>query len=107
MFSLLFTAASAVCVQGFPLLSLWLCWKFTGLNAAIREKQSYTAAICRRKRTRYNIHVKLDVMCCKKRDEHVIGIARATQIPGMMIHTTLKSAQWVETKAVKALEGEN
>jgi hypothetical protein len=51
--------------------------------------------------------VKLDVVCCKKRGEHAIGIARATQIPGMIIHTALKSAQAVETTAVKLLEGEN
>lgn len=37
----------------------------------------------------------------------VIGFAHATQIPGMMIHTTLKSAQGVETKAIKPLKGEN
>jgi hypothetical protein len=33
--------------------------------------------------------------------------AHATPIPKMMIHTTLKSAQAVETKDVKPLKGEN
>jgi hypothetical protein len=55
----------------------------------------------------YSILVKLDVMCCKKRGKHEIDIERATQFPDMMIHTTLKSAQAVETKAVKPLKGEN
>jgi hypothetical protein len=54
------------------------------------EEYRYTAAISRRKDTSYNIHVKLDVMCHKKRGTHVIEIACATQIPDMMIHTTLK-----------------
>jgi hypothetical protein len=48
----------------------------------------------------YNIHAKLDVICCKKRGERAIDVARATQIPGIMIHTALKSGQAVETKAV-------
>jgi hypothetical protein len=51
--------------------------------------------------------MKLNVMSCKKRGEPAIDIARATQIPDIMIHITLKSAQGVETKAVKPLEGEN
>lgn len=55
----------------------------------------------------YNIHVKLGVVCCKKRGEHAIGFAHASQIPGMLIHAALKSAQAVETKAVKPLKGEN
>jgi hypothetical protein len=37
----------------------------------------------------YNIHVKLDVVCCKKRGEHVINIALAIHIPVMMNHTAL------------------
>jgi hypothetical protein len=47
-----------------------------------------------------NIHVKLDVMCCKKRGKHAVNITHAIQIPEMMIHTGLKSAQGIETKAV-------
>jgi hypothetical protein len=55
----------------------------------------------------YNIHIKFDVICCNQRGEHAIDIVHATQIPGMMIHTALKSAQAVETNAVKPPEGEN
>jgi hypothetical protein len=45
--------------------------------------------------------VKLDVVCCKKRGERAIDIARAIHIPVTMIRTALKSAQAVETKAIK------
>jgi hypothetical protein len=41
--------------------------------------------------------VTLDVLQ-KKRGEHEADIACAAQIPGMMIHTCLKSAQAVERK---------
>jgi hypothetical protein len=51
--------------------------------------------------------VKLVVICSKTRGEHAIDIAPATQIPGMMIHAALKSAQTGEIKAVKPLKGEN
>jgi hypothetical protein len=73
----------------------------------MREGHSYITAIFRGKRTNYNIYVKLDVIYHNQRGECAIGITHATQIPDMMIHTTLKSAQVVETKAVKPLKGEN
>jgi hypothetical protein len=47
-----------------------------------------------------NIHVKLDVVCCKKGGKHAVDIVHAIQIPEMVIHTGLKSAQEIETKAV-------
>jgi hypothetical protein len=50
------------------------------------EKHSCSAAICRRKHTNYNIHVKLDIMCRKKRGRRVVDIACA-------IHSILKSAK--------------
>jgi hypothetical protein len=43
----------------------------------------------------------------EKRGERATDIARAIHIPEMMIYTTLKSAQEIETKAIKPLEGEN
>jgi hypothetical protein len=73
----------------------------------MREKHSYTAATCRRKHTSYSIHVKLDITCCKKRGQHAIDIACATEIRDMIIHITLKSAPGVKTKAFKPLKGEN
>jgi hypothetical protein len=79
-FSPLFTSTSALYVQGFLLFSLWLCLKFTALAAAVSEEHS-CAAICKRKHTIYNIHVKLDLMHRKKRGTCVIDIAHAIQIP--------------------------
>lgn len=103
-FSPLFATASAPYVEGFfPYFSLWLCKKFTALAAAMCEEHNCRSAICRRKCSRYSIHVKLDVMCHKKRRKHAIDIAHAIQIPGMMIRTDLKSAQEIETKAVNLL----
>jgi hypothetical protein len=99
-FSQLLTPASAVCVWGSLLLSLWLLKIYWPCC-------SCTATICRRKHTSYNIHVKLDVMCRKKRDERATDIAHATHIPDMMRHTTLKSAHGVETKSVKPHDCEN
>jgi hypothetical protein len=51
----------------------------------------------------YNNYVTLNVMCCKKRDEHEADIVCAAQIPGMLIHTCLKSAQAVERKTFTTL----
>jgi hypothetical protein len=51
--------------------------------------------------------VKLDVICCKTRDEHALDTARAAHIPEMMIHTVLKSAQEIETKALNLLNHSN
>jgi hypothetical protein len=67
------------------------------------EEHSCSTAICRRKRTSYNINVEFDIMCRKKRGECAIDIAHGIQIPEMMIHTILKSAQEIEPKAVNLL----
>jgi hypothetical protein len=61
------------------------------------EDHSCSSAICRRKRSSYNIHVKLDL------GKRAVDIANAIQSPEMMIHTGLKSAQEIETKAVNVL----
>jgi hypothetical protein len=55
---------------------------------------------CKRKCTGYNIHVKLGVTHCKKRSECEMDIAYALQTLDMMIHTILKIAQGIETKAL-------
>jgi hypothetical protein len=50
------------------------------------------------------INVELDMMCCKKRGECVVVISRFIQIPEMMIHTILNSAQEIKTRAVNLLK---
>jgi hypothetical protein len=64
-FSPLFTSASALCVLGFLLFSLWWCLKFTTLAAVLSEEHSCSSAICRRKCTSYNIHMKFDITFLK------------------------------------------
>jgi hypothetical protein len=81
-----------------------LCCKFAALAEAMSEGPSHSIVIRKRKHTSYNIHVKLGTRHCKKRGEHEIHIACVVQIPDMMIHTILKIAHGIETRALNLLK---
>jgi hypothetical protein len=50
---------------------------FIALAAAMNEEHNCSSAVCRRKHSSYNIHVKLDVICHRKRDKDVIDIPQS------------------------------
>jgi hypothetical protein len=77
---------------------------YFALVAAMSEEHSCSGAISKRKHARYSLDVKLDIISCKQRGEHVIDIAHAFQMPEMAIHTILKSIQEIETKALNLLK---
>jgi hypothetical protein len=85
-------AASALCVRGLLLFSLWLCQIFKALAAAVSEEHSCVTLICRRVHTICNIPVKLDADHHGKRGERAIGIKYVLHILGMMIFTILMGA---------------
>jgi hypothetical protein len=64
----------------------------------MREQRSWSPSIFRKKHTSYayNINLKLDAVCLKKRGKYAIDIASAVRIPDM-IHTLLKSPKEIET----------
>jgi hypothetical protein len=74
-----------------------VCQKFTALAASLSEALLPAGEIVT------VIRVELTIMCHKKRGEPAADIARAIQIPEMIIHTILKSAQKIETRAVNLL----
>jgi hypothetical protein len=67
------------------------------------EEHSCRTAMCKRKCTICNIHVKLEVTHHKKGGGHGICIACAVQILDMMIHSIFDSGQEIETKPLNLL----
>jgi hypothetical protein len=60
--------------------------------------------ISKRKHTSYNLDMKLDVNSGKQKGKFAMDIACALQIPLMMIHTILRNADEIETKALNLLK---